>query len=119
MTLPALDIAAIADAEIPAVLTILAAWQAQLGARLLAIKPATEPEALLTVEAAAAKLSVKPDWLYRHGKQLGIAVKLGDGTLRFSIAALDEYIRKQAIQPVATGRRRRKPSVDSGDRVIS
>jgi hypothetical protein len=49
---------------------------------------------LLTVDEAAAKLAVTPEWLYRRGKRLGLAVKLGDGTLRFSNTALEIYIRE-------------------------
>jgi hypothetical protein len=60
---------------------------------------------LLTIEQAAAKLAVKPEWLYRRGKRLGLAVKLGDGTLRFSNTALEAYI-LQNTAGGGTGRRR-------------
>jgi predicted DNA-binding transcriptional regulator AlpA len=65
---------------------------------------------LLTVEEAAAKLGVKPEWLYRRGKGLGLAAKLGDGTLRFSNVELEAYIRGQTIRvaPALPARRRRK-----------
>jgi len=49
---------------------------------------------LLTINEAAAKLAVQPEWLYRRGKRLGLAVKLGDGILRFSNTALERYIRE-------------------------
>jgi hypothetical protein len=62
---------------------------------------------LLTVDEAAAKLGVRPEWLYRRGKGLGLAAKLGDGTLRFSNVALEAYIKGQTI-PVAPLARRRK-----------
>jgi hypothetical protein len=68
---------------------------------------------LLTVDEAAAKLGVTPEWLYRRGKGLGLAAKLGDGTLRFSNVALEAYIRGRTI-PVASplpARRRRKAEV--------
>jgi hypothetical protein len=61
---------------------------------------------LLTVDEAAAKLSVTPDWLYRRGKRLGLAVKLSDGTLRFSSVALDAYIKGKTISAALTRRRR-------------
>jgi len=64
---------------------------------------------LLTVDDAAAKLAVKPEWLYRRGKQLGLAVKLGDGTLRFSNQALDRYILENTTEIAV--RRRRKAAV--------
>jgi predicted DNA-binding transcriptional regulator AlpA len=118
MILPQVDIAAIADADIPAVLSVLAAWQAQLSARLLAAaKPAAEPEALLDVEQAARKLAVTEDWLYRRGVKLGLAVKLGSGTLRFSTQAIDNYIRQQAARPAQTRQRNRR--VDRRDSIIS
>jgi hypothetical protein len=59
--------------------------------------PAAE-ERLLTVDEAASKLSVTPQWLYRRAKRLGLAIKLGDGTLRFSSAALDAYVKAQALR---------------------
>jgi hypothetical protein len=64
---------------------------------------------LLTVGEAAARLAVKPEWLYRRGKRLGLAVKLSDGTLRFSNQALERYIRENTAE--ITIRRRRKTAV--------
>jgi hypothetical protein len=64
---------------------------------------------LLTVGEAAARLAVKPEWLYRRGKRLGLAVKLGDGTLRFSNQALERYIRENTAEIAI--RRRRKTTV--------
>ncbi len=96
------DIAAIPREQIPALITALAA-------RLPEPVPTAAPSAgdkLLTVEEAAAKLGVTNEWLYRRGKRLGLAVKLGDGTLQFSSSALDAYIKNQTI-PAAPVRRRR------------
>ena len=64
---------------------------------------------LLTVGEAATRLAVKPEWLYRRGKRLGLAVKLGDGTLRFSNQALERYIRENTAEIAI--RRRRKTAV--------
>jgi hypothetical protein len=61
---------------------------------------------LLTVDEAATKLGVTPEWLYRRGKGLGLAAKLGDGTLRFSSVALDAYIKGQTISAAPARRRR-------------
>jgi predicted DNA-binding transcriptional regulator AlpA len=69
---------------------------------------------LLTVEEAAAKLGVTREWVYRRGKGLGLAVKLTDGTLRFSSVALDAYINGQTISTAPPARRRRQKA-DSGD----
>ena len=57
-------------------------------------------------DEAAAKLSVTNEWLYRRGKRLGLAVKLGDGTLRFSSVALDTYIKSQTISAAPARRKR-------------
>ena len=48
---------------------------------------------LLTAEAAAAILAVSKAWLYRRAARLGLSVKLDDGTLRFSSAAVQKLIR--------------------------
>src|ERR1700730_14282947 len=61
---------------------------------------------LLTVDEASAKLGVTREWLSRRGKRLGLAVKLGDGTLRFSSSALDAYIKTQTVSVVPTRRKR-------------
>jgi hypothetical protein len=89
----------------------IAAVIAALAARLLsepeesAPAPEAAGDSLLTVEQAAAKLGVTPEWLYRRGKRLGLAVKLGDGTLRFSSVALGLYIKNQTVSTVPTRRR--------------
>ena len=62
---------------------------------------------LLTIIEAAGKLAVTPEWLYRRGKKLGLAVKLGDGTLRFSNNALEGFIRENTAGIAV---RRRKQS---------
>lgn len=107
MTLPDFNPLLIPQAEIPAALAALAAWQSQLAARLMTMPTSAEATAdvrLLTVEEAASKLGVANEWLYRRGKRLGLAVKLGDGTLRFSSVALDAYIKAQTIPVVPTRR---------------
>jgi hypothetical protein len=47
---------------------------------------------LLTVDQTSAMLAVPRPWLYRRAKRLGLAVKLGDGTLRFSFRACQKLI---------------------------
>ncbi len=113
-----IDAASIPDDQIPAAIAALAALQTALVTRLMIVTPAPKAgEALLDVERAAQKLCVTEDWLYRRGKKLGLAVKLGDGTLRFSTHAIDAYIRQQAIRPAPS--RRRKSRVDKGDNIIT
>jgi predicted DNA-binding transcriptional regulator AlpA len=64
----------------------------------------------LTVDEAAAKLGVTPGWLYRRGRDLGLATKLSDGTLRFSNVAIEAYIKAQTVSAASVlhARRRRK-----------
>jgi excisionase family DNA binding protein len=85
----------------------LPALLAELLTRLLEPAPTapTVSDKLLTVEQAATRLSVSPEWLYRRAKRLG-AIKLDTGTLRFSEAALDAYIKQQAISATPVRRRR-------------
>src|SRR5260221_14592544 len=94
-----------------ALLAKCAALQSALAAALLDSRQTPKNSAdgedrLVTVDEAAAKLSVTREWLYRRGKRLGLAVKLGDGTLRFSSIALDAYIKGLAISTAPVRRRR-------------
>jgi predicted DNA-binding transcriptional regulator AlpA len=49
---------------------------------------------LLNVAEAAVKLGVKPDWLYRHHKDLRFTVRHGR-LLRFSELGIEDYIRRR------------------------
>ena len=49
---------------------------------------------LLNVAEAAVKFGVKPDWLYRHHKNLPFTVRHGR-LLRFSELGIEDYIRKR------------------------
>jgi hypothetical protein len=96
--------------------TLLAQCGAAQGALLAALASSNSDtqapdreNRLLTVGEAAARLAVKPEWLYRRGKRLGFAVKLGDGTLRFSNQALERYISENTAEIAI--RRRRKTAV--------
>jgi len=51
-----------------------------------------EPDRLLDVAAAAARLGMSKDYLYRHAKQLPFRVPQGR-LLRFSSHGIDRYIR--------------------------
>lgn len=93
--------------------TLLAQCGAAQGALLAALarsnsdaQAPNQENRLLTVGEAATRLAVKPEWLYRRGKRLGLAVKLGDGTLRFSNQALERYIRENTAE-IAIRRRRK------------
>ena len=49
---------------------------------------------LLNVAEAAVKLGVKPDWLYRHHRDLPFTVRHGR-LLRFSEVGVEDYIRRR------------------------
>lgn len=51
-----------------------------------------EPDQMLTVDKAADRLSVAPDWLYRRSDSLPFARKLSDRTLRFSERGLERWL---------------------------
>src|SRR5262245_43009698 len=76
--------------QIPAFLCRLGTIQALLAARLTAT-PHVAPhvnETLLTVSAAAERLEVSRDWLYRRSRRLPFVVRMGR-QLRFSAAGID------------------------------
>ena len=61
--------------------------------------PGGEPDSLLDVAAAAARLGASRDWLYRHARQLPFTVRNGR-LLRFSSHGIDRYIKnRQARLP--------------------
>jgi hypothetical protein len=97
---------------IAALLAKCAALQSALAAALLGSRQTPQNAAdgedrLLTVDETAAKLSVTREWLYRRGKRLGFAVKLSDGTLRFSSVALEAYINGNKVPVIPLTRRRK------------
>ena len=85
-----------------------AALLGPLLARLLATdeRPAREANAsdgdrLLTIAEVEQLLKVTRSWIYHHSKRLGFAVKLGDGTLRFSHDLIQGCIKAGTIKPRA------------------
>jgi predicted DNA-binding transcriptional regulator AlpA len=64
-----------------------------------------ERDQLLGVADAAALLAVSREWLYRRATRLGLAVKLDDGTLRFSTSAIQSFIENKRIGVVRRSRR--------------
>jgi predicted DNA-binding transcriptional regulator AlpA len=97
---------------IAALLAKCAALQSALAAALLGSRQTPQNAAdgedrLLTVDETAAKLSVTREWLYRRDKRLGFAVKLSDGTLRFSSVALEAYINGNKVPVIPLTRRRK------------
>jgi predicted DNA-binding transcriptional regulator AlpA len=92
-----LNIDAIAISEIPAALAQLAAYQAQLAARLMV--PAPEPEAdedkLLTAGETCAVLRRSAKWLSRNRKRLPFAVRLGPRSWTYSEKKLRRWLARQ------------------------
>jgi hypothetical protein len=87
--------------------TVKAALDAELQAGVRAeltngnaqgIEQGASNDELLDANTAAAVMAVTVDWLYRHGKQLGLAVQVGDASLRFSSNAIQAYIRAKTIR---------------------
>lgn len=75
-------------------LAALEGERAALFAELIALNTTREPEdRLLTVQEAAAILSVTTDWLYRHADDFRFTVRPGPGQVRFSHAGLQEYLK--------------------------
>lgn len=52
---------------------------------------------LLTVDEAAARIGMEKSWLYRHGKSLPFARKLGHRSLRFDARGLERWLRERRI----------------------
>ncbi len=61
-------------------------------ARLSAPAPAQTREQLLDVEAAAQRLGVSRDYLYRHHAELPFTRRMGTA-LRFSLSGMEKWLR--------------------------
>lgn len=88
ITLPNPDV--VAEADLPAVLLQLAAWQARGAARLIGRRPRL-PDRLLDAEETAARLRTTVDWLSRQ-KTLPFRVVIGPAQVRYSEQGLDDWI---------------------------
>ena len=79
-------IADVAPADLPGVVTHLAALLAAVAPRLAAVSgvpDARSPDRLLTVQEAAVRLRMSVDWVYRHAECLPFTRRQGRRTLRF------------------------------------
>jgi hypothetical protein len=54
------------------------------------------PEAFISVKAAAARLGVAPNWLYRRKKTLPFMREIVPGTWRVSVPALERWMAARA-----------------------
>ena len=83
--------------HVPEVLASLEALRARLWARLThSPAPPAEPDRLLTVDEAAARLGVTRDWLRRR-PALPFVVKLSDGVVRYSTRGLERFLRAHTV----------------------
>ena len=80
--------------ELPRLLGELEEIRATALARLSAPSTAQQPDALLTVEQAAARLGLSTTYLYRNHSRLPLVRRVGKA-LRFSSAGIDEYISRK------------------------
>jgi excisionase family DNA binding protein len=80
--------------ELPRLLGDLAEIAATAQARLIAQAPVLQPDTLLTCKQAAARLSCSVDYLYKQGRELPFARRLGRKLL-FSQNGIEEYLRKK------------------------
>ncbi len=86
---------AIPVSDIPTLLTQLSALQTAMAARLIAGHDETaDSDTMLTVEQAAQRLGVSPDWLYRRTKVLPFVVRLGRH-VRFSAQGIERFLRSR------------------------
>lgn len=100
-----IDLTRLSRAEAAEMLARVKALEGRLLARLLADNQSAtngEPSAadgdrLLTIAQAAELLSVSRSFLYHRAARLGLARKLGDGTLRFSFIACQRFIKKAGV----------------------
>ena len=82
-------------AELPNLIGELEAIKATAWARLAAPTPAPqEHDELLDVEAAAGRLGVSRDYLYRHHEQYSFTRRQGRKLL-FSALGIEKYIREK------------------------
>jgi excisionase family DNA binding protein len=90
----------LAGEDIPPLVARLAAFQNALMARWAMLRAEDRKrggqahDTLLTVEAAAARLSVSVDYVYRNASKLPFTVREGR-LLRFSGQGVDDYIRRK------------------------
>lgn len=99
------DPASVAQSDIPAMLSQLAAWQSQLAARLMALPPAPEngqvpnsdTDRILTTVEAAALLRRSPKWLYRRNGSLPFARRMSERSWVYSEQGLRKWLARQRV----------------------
>jgi excisionase family DNA binding protein len=79
--------------ELPRLLGELEEVRATALARLSAPAPVAPTDELLDMPEAAARLSLSPDYLYKHAKELPFTRRVGRRVL-FSSAGIDAYLKR-------------------------
>jgi hypothetical protein len=88
--------AALSARDRGALIVQAAAVLAALGATIRTAREDDEPDTLLTVEQAASRLALSPDYLYRHARQFPFLVRPnGARAIRFSAHGVARYIEEQ------------------------
>jgi hypothetical protein len=88
--------------ELPSLLGELETLRATIQLRMTAPAAAVPVDEALGIDAAANRMSVSTDYLYRHAKQLPFAYREGR-SWRFSANGIAEHIRRKTA--VLTARR--------------
>jgi predicted DNA-binding transcriptional regulator AlpA len=108
--LAAVDVDAVPDTTVPALLAALgavqgatAALETRLAARLvrettLDRQAAQHPDRLLSVREGAARAGVSVQYIYEHQRDLPFVVRVGTRSLRVSEARLTRYIAARAAR---------------------
>ncbi len=87
---PTSDLPALAG-ELARALTAVVARSATTAAEPARPAPDGHRDELLSIDDAAARLSVKVSWLYRHARDLPFTRKIGHRTLRFDARGLERW----------------------------
>lgn len=101
------EVGALEGGELPGVASALMSLLFVVGGRIVQGQARTarqaEGDRLLKIAEAAEVLATTDDWLRRHGERLGLAVKISDGQVRYSAAAIQKFIatRRQATHRAA------------------
>jgi hypothetical protein len=85
------DLTALTSDDIASLLCLLSAAQARIAARLSTPSNSTMGDRLISADAAATKLGVNKQWLYRRTDKLPFVVRL-DGQVRYSSLGIDRFI---------------------------
>lgn len=71
--------------------------------------PQTDP--LLTAEDVAHRLNVSTDWVWDHSSRKAPhlpVIRIGDGTLRYRLSQIEEFVKRERLSVVRHKRRERR-----------